>query len=212
MVLARFLPQDEHFFDYFQQAADNAAEVAKALHDLLDHYNEVERKARLVRDLEHRGDEITHQIFNALNRTFVTPLDREDIADLAGRLDDFVDTIEQAVRRMWLYRLDEPTEHVRLLARIIGEQATLITSTVPHLKNRRQWNHMLQCAIDIKRLESEADDVLDRALMEQFEGVNDVHGLIKGIRWGEIYQDLEDATDRAEDIANTLERIVVKNA
>jgi uncharacterized protein len=212
MVLARFLPQDEHFFDYFHEAADNAAEVAKALHDLLDHYDEVERKARLVRDLEHRGDEITHQIFNALNRTFVTPLDREDIADLAGRLDDFVDTVEQAVRRIWLYRIDEPTEHARLLARIIGEQATLIASTIPHLKNRRQWNHMLHCTIDIQRLENEADDVLDRALMEQFEGVNDVHGLIKGIRWGEIYQDLEDATDRAEDIANTLERIVVKNA
>jgi len=109
MVLARFLPQDERFFDYFRKAVENAAEVAQALHDLLENYTEVERKARLVRDLEHRGDEITHQIFDALNRTFVTPLDREDINDLAGRLDDFVDTIEQAVRRIWLYRIDEPT-------------------------------------------------------------------------------------------------------
>ena len=212
MVLARFLPQDEHFFDYFQKAASNAAEVAQALRDLLDHYSEVERKARRVRDLEHQGDEITHQIFDALNRTFVTPLDREDITDLAGRLDDFVDTIEQAVRRIWLYRIDEPTEHARLLARIINDQATLIASTVPHLEDKRKWDHMLHCTIDIQRLENEADDVLDRALMEQFDGVDDVRGLIKGIRWGEIYQDLEDATDRAEDVADTLERIVVKNA
>lgn len=212
MVLARFLPRDEHFFDYFHDAAGNAAEVAQALIDLLDHYSDVERKARRVRDLEHRGDEITHQIFNALNRTFVTPLDREDIANLAGRLDDFVDTIEQAVRRIWLYRIDEPTEHVRLLARIIGEQATLIASTVPHLQNRRQWDHLLHCTIDINRLENEADEVLDKALMEQFDGVDDIRGLIKSIRWGEIYQDLEDATDRAEDIANTLEGIVMKNA
>ena len=212
MVLARFLPRDEHFFDYFHDAAGNAAEVAQALIDLLDHYSDVERKARRVRDLEHRGDEITHQIFNALNRTFVTPLDREDIANLAGRLDDFVDTIEQAVRRIWLYRIDEPTEHVRLLARVIGEQATLIASTVPHLQNRRQWDHLLHCTIDINRLENEADEVLDKALMEQFDGVDDIRGLIKSIRWGEIYQDLEDATDRAEDIANTLEGIVMKNA
>src|SRR6266568_4617606 len=150
MVLARFLPQDERYFDYFHKAVENAAEVAQALGDLLNH-------------------------------TFVTPLDREDITDLAGRLDDFVDAIEQAVRRIWLYRIDEPTEHARLLARIIGEQAALLASTVPHLENRRQWDHLLHCTIDIQRLENEADDVLDRALMEQFEGVNDVHGLIKGI-------------------------------
>ncbi len=212
MVLARFLPQDERFFDYFQKAVENAAETAQALRDLLEDYREVERKARRIRDLEHRGDEITHQIFDALNRTFVTPLDREDITDLAGRLDDFVDTIEQAVRRIWLYRIDEPTEHAQLLARIIGDQAALIASTVPHLRDRRQWDHLLSCTIEIQRLENEADDALDRALMEQFDGVNDIRGLIKGIRWGEIYQDLEDATDRGEDVANALERIVVKNA
>ena len=212
MVLARFLPQDERFFDYFQKAVENAAEVAQAMRDLFDNYSEVERKARRVRDLEHRGDEITHQIFDALNRTFVTPFDREDITDLAGRLDDFVDTIEQAVRRTWLYRMDEPTEHARMLDRIIDDQAKLIASTIPHLENRRQWDHMLHCTIDIQRLENEADDVLDQALMGQFDEVSDIRGLIKGIHWGEIYQDLEDATDRAEDVADTLERIVVKNA
>ncbi|MEO6892279.1 MAG: DUF47 family protein [Ktedonobacteraceae bacterium] len=212
MVLARFLPRDEHFFDYFHEAAANAAEVAQALSDLLDDYSDVERKARRVRDLEHRGDEITHQIYSALNRTFVTPLDREDIADLSSRLDDFVDTIEQAVRRTWLYRIDEPTEHARLLAHIINEQGMLIASIVPLLKKRKQWDDLLHRTIDIHRLENEADEVLDRALMGQFEGVSDIQGLIKAIRWGEIYQDLEDASDRAEDIANTLEGIVVKNA
>ena len=83
---------------------------------------------------------------------------------------------------------------------------------MPHLRDRRQWDHLLGCTIEIQRLENEADDALDRALMEQFDGVNDIRGLIKGIRWGEIYQDLEDATDRGEDVANALERIVVKNA
>jgi predicted phosphate transport protein (TIGR00153 family) len=212
MVLARFLPQDERFFDYFHKAVENAAQVARALDDLFEKYSDVERKARRVRDLEHQGDEITHQIYDALNRTFVTPLDREDITELAGRLDDFVDTIEQAVRRTWLYRIDEPPEHARRLARIIRDQGNLIAETVPHLENRRQWEHMRECIIELERLESEADDVLDNALQEQFNGVTDIPGIIKAIRWGEIYQDLEDATDRGEDIANTLERIIVKNA
>src|SRR5438876_11367541 len=135
MALARFLPRNERFFEYFQKAAENAAAVARVLEDLLEDYTDVERKVRLARDLEHRGDEITHQIFDALNRTFVTPLDREDISDLAGRLDDFVDAIEEAVRRTWLYRIDAPTEHARFLARIIGEQAELISSSVPLLEN-----------------------------------------------------------------------------
>lgn len=211
MVLARFLPQDERFFDYFHKAAANAEEVAKALLDLIEHYEDIERKARLVRDLENRGDEITHQIFDALNRTFVTPFDREDITDLASRIDDFVDTIEQVVRRIWLYRVEEPTEHARRLAHLISEQASLIASTIGYLQNKRQWNHLLESGINIQRIENEADDVLDQALMSQFDGVNDIQSMIKGIRWGEIYQDLEDATDRAEDIADTLERIVVKN-
>ena len=178
----------------------------------MEDYNDVERKALRVRNLERQGDDITHQIFKALNSTFVTPLDREDIADLAGRLDDFVDAIEEATRRIRLYHIDQPTEHARRLARIIDQQAALIASTVPLLENRRQWDKLLQCSIDINRLEGEADDVLDQALTEKFDGVSDIEGLIKAMRWGEIYEHLEDAADRAEDIADTLERIVVKNA
>lgn len=212
MVFAHFLPHDERFFDYFHKDVENAAQVAQALCDLLDNYSDVEHKAKHVQELEHQGDEITHQIFKALYSTFVTPLDREDIADLAGRLDDFVDAIEDATRRIRLYRIDEPTEYARRMAHIIDQQARLIASTVPMLEKRRQWDKLLQCSIDINRLEGEADDVLDQALASQFDGVNDIPGLIRAIHWGEIYQELEEATDRAEDIADTLERIVVKNA
>ncbi len=212
MVLARFLPRDERFFDYFQQAASNAAEVAQALCDLLEHFSDVEGKALRIRNLERRGDDITHQIFKALYSTFVTPLDREDITDLASRLDDFVDAIEEAARRIRLYRINQSTEYARRAANIIDQQAALIASTVPLLENRRQWDKLLQCSIDINRLEGEADEVLDQALAAQFDGVSDIDDLIKAMRWGEIYQHLEDASDRAEDIADTLERIVVKNA
>jgi len=212
MVLARFLPRDERFYDYFQQATRNAAEVAQALCDLLENYHDVERKALHIRTLERQGDEITHQILKALYSTFVTPLDREDIVDLASRLDDFVDAIEEAARRIWLYRIDQPTTQAIRLADIINQQAMLISSTIPLLENGRQWDKLLQCPIDINRLEGEADEVLDQALAGQFDGVNDINALIKATRWGEIHQHLEDAADRAEDIADTLERIVVKNA
>lgn len=212
MVLARFLPRNERFFDYFQQAAENAAQVAQALCDLLEDYNDIEQKALRIRNLERQGDEITHHIFKALYSTFVTPLDREDITDLANRLDDFVDALEDASRRIRLYRIDQPTEHARRFARIIDQQATLIASTVPLLENRKQWDKLLQCSIDINRLEGEADDMLDQALVELFEGVTEIPALVKAMHWEEIYQQLEEASDRAEDIADTLERIVVKNA
>ena len=212
MVLAHFLPQNEHFFDYFHDAVSNAEDVARALDDLFEHYVEVEGKVRRVRDLERKGDDIIHQIFNVLNRTFVTPLDREDIADLASRIDDFVDAIEEAVRRTWLYHIDEPTEYARLLAHIISKQAVLIGKTMPLLQNRREWDQLRQCSIEINRLEGEADDVMDKALMGLFDGAADISSLIKAIRWREIYQYLEDAADYAEDVADTLERIVVKNA
>lgn len=212
MVFAHFLPHDERFFVYFQKDVENAAQVAQALCDLLDNYSDVERKVKHVQELEHQGDDITHQIFKALYSTFVTPLDREDIADLASKLDDFVDAIEDATRRIWLYRIDAPTDYARRMAHIIDQQAQLIASTVPKLEKRRDWDKLLQCSIDINRLEGEADDILDQALASQFNGVNDIPGLIKAIHWGEIYQQLEAATDRAEDIADTLERIVVKNA
>ncbi|HZR44542.1 MAG TPA: DUF47 family protein, partial [Ktedonobacteraceae bacterium] len=114
--------------------------------------------------------------------------------------------------RIRLYRINQSTEYARRAANIIDQQAALIASTVPLLENRRQWDKLLQCSIDINRLEGEADEVLDQALAAQFDGVSDIDDLIKAMRWGEIYQHLEDASDRAEDIADTLERIVVKNA
>ena len=212
MVLARFLPRNERFFDYFIDAASNAREVAQLLVEMLDNYDDVERKVRRMRELERRGDEITHQIYNALNRTFVTPLDREDISDLAGRIDDFVDYVEEVARRMWLYRVEKPTEPAKKLARIISEQAVLIGEAIPYLSNLKESDKLLRFVVDINRLEDEADDVLNTALAALYDDAADIPTLIKAIRWGELYQSLEVATDRGEDVANTLEGIVLKNA
>ena len=212
MVLARFLPTDERFFGYFRDAATNALEAARLLVNLLDQFADVERKARRLRDYEHRGDEITHQIFHALNSTFVTPFDRGDIRDLASALDDFVDYIEEAARRLHLYRIEQTTELAHLLARIIGEQAELLAEAIPMLEYPKQSDKLLRIIVDIHRLENEADDALNHALAGLYDDATDIPSLIKAIRWGELYQQLEDATDRAEDVANTLEGIVLKHA
>ncbi|GIW05040.1 MAG: phosphate transport regulator [Thermomicrobiales bacterium] len=211
MVLARFLPRDERFFDLFRDAAQNATEVAALLAEVLTDPPEAERKVRRLRDLEHRGDELTHQVFNALNSTFVTPLDREDIQALAAELDDFVDDVEEVGRRWWLFRCGPAPASAELLSKIIREQAEVVARAVPLLEDSRRSGELRQHIVEIHRLENEADEALDRALGVQFEGVTDIQSLILAIRWGELHHLLEDATDRAEDIANTLEGIMLKH-
>jgi uncharacterized protein len=213
VVLARFLPRDEQFFAHFRDAAENAAEVAGVLAEVVEHGEDVERKVRRLRDLEHRGDEITHRVFSALNSTFVTPLDREDIQGLASQLDDFVDDMEEAGRRLWLYRLGGKREPARLLARVLREQADLLAQGVPLLEQASKHGPaLLRQTAEIHRLENEADDALNQALATLYDGVTEVPALVQAIRWGEIYGLLEDATDRAEGVANTLEGIVAKHA
>ena len=212
MVLARFLPTDERFFGYFRDAATNVLEAARLLVDLIDHYEDVERKTRRLRDYEHRGDEITHQIFNALNSTFVTPFDRDDIRNLASEFDDFLDYIEEIGQRLHLYRIEQTTEKARLLARIIGEQAVLLAEAIPMLEEAKQHDKLLRITVDIHRLENEGDEVLSQALAGIYDDATDIPSLIKAMRWNELYQQLEDTTDRAEDVANTLEGIVLKHA
>ena len=212
MVLARFLPTDERFFGYFRDAATNALDAARLLVDLIEHYEDVERKVRRLRDYEHRGDEITHQIFHALNSTFVTPFDRGDIRSLASGLDDFLDYLEEAARKLYLYRMEQTTQPARLLARIIGEQAVLLAEAIPLLEQAKQHDKLLRIVVDIHRLENEGDEVLSQVLVGIYDDATDIPSLIKAMRWNELYQQLEDTTDRAEDIANTLEGIVLKHA
>ncbi|MGH2535010.1 MAG: DUF47 domain-containing protein [Thermomicrobiales bacterium] len=213
MVLARFLPRDEQFFQHFQDGAANAAETARLLAEIVAAETDIERKVRRLRDLEHHGDEITHRIFSALNSTFVTPLDREDIRDLAGEIDDFVDDLEEVGRRIALYKLGPAREPAKLFVRILTEQAQFVVDAVKVLEfAAKQRDAMLRSVLELHRLENEADDALNQTLADLYDGVTDVPGLIQAIRWGELYALLEDATDRAEDIANTLEGILLKHA
>jgi predicted phosphate transport protein (TIGR00153 family) len=212
MVLARFLPRDEQFFTYFRDAAANAAEVAAVLSEVVELGDDIERQVRRLRDLEHRGDEISHQIFRALNSTFVTPLDREDIRELTAVLDDFVDDLEEAGRRLLLYRLSESTEPARLFARILREQATILVEALALLEEvGKQAAALKRHVVEIHRLENEADDALSHVLATLYDTASDIPSLVRCIRWGELYGLLEDATDRAEDVADVLEGIVLKH-
>ncbi len=211
-MLTRFLPKNEKFFEHFRHSAQLADEIAQAFLDLLENYTDQERKVANIREIEHRADAVAHTITNALSQTFVTPIDREDIVLLANRLDDFVDAVEDASRRMWLYRIPAPTEHAKKMARIIAAQAKLLTTVMPLLEKPAQAEELRRQALEIRKLESEADVVIDAASASLYDTAGDIPNLVAAIRWGELYQYLEDATDRAQDVANALEEISLKNA
>jgi uncharacterized protein len=208
----RLIPQDARFFDLFNRSAENTLEGARLLDDLLNNYVDIERKARHLKDIEHTGDEITHEVFGALNRTFVTPIDREDISNLASSLDDVIDWIEEVGRRIHLYHIDEPTPIARQFSRVILEQAEQIARAVPLLENRREAAALQRATQEIHRLENEADDLLAGAIAHLYDGVTTVPELIKAMRWNDLYQLLEDTTDNSENVATVLSNIALKHA
>jgi predicted phosphate transport protein (TIGR00153 family) len=208
----RLIPRDERFFDLFNRSAANTLEGAQVLYDLFTNFVDVGRKARHLKDIEHTGDEITHEVFGALNRTFVTPIDREDISNLASSLDDVIDWIEEIGRRMYLYRIDQPTPIAQQFAKVILDQTEQIARAVPLLEDRRQAGTLDRMAQEIHRLENEADDLLAEAIATLYDGVTEVPELIKAMRWNDLYQLLEDTTDKGESVATVLSTITLKNA
>jgi uncharacterized protein len=212
MVFARFLPRNEAFFDEFAAAAANAVEAANLLGEVIDHTSDSARQVHRLRDLEHRGDEITHRIFNALNSTFVTPLDREDIQRLAVEIDDFVDDLEETAQRIHLYRVTEAPEQAHLFVRILQEQAQCLADAIPLLEDvGKNVAGLRKAVVEVHRLENEADDALEHVLAALYDDIPDIPTLIVRLQWRELFALLENATDRAEDVANVLETIVLKN-
>jgi hypothetical protein len=208
--MAKFLltPRDMKFYDLFEQQTATLVTAAEKLVDLFNNYEDVEAKARQLKDLEKQDDAITHEVIGRLHRTFVTPIDREDITLLTHSLDDVMDFIEAAGRTAFLYHIDQPTERCRQLASIVAKVAYELHDVLPRLRHRDQFQRILQQCIEINSLENEADDVHHAALAELFRDCTDACEIIK---WREIYQHMEDATDRGEDVANVLEGIVLKH-
>jgi uncharacterized protein len=201
------LPREGKFFILFEDSANNAADVAKKLRDLLYNWNDVAKGVEEIIEMEHKGDAIAHEIISLVHKTFVTPLDREDIALLAHSLDDIVDFMESAADAMNLYKITQPTARSKELADIIVETTQELQKAVSDLRKRIDLKQILKRCVEINRLENMADKVYRAALAELFEETGNITSILK---WREIYEYMETASDRCEDVANVLEGVAIK--
>ncbi len=204
-----FIPREEKFFDLFEESARNLVRGAGLLAELIEKWENIEERVSEITELEHHGDNITHRIIAQLHATFITPIDREDIAQLADRMDDVMDLIEGAAVDMLIYEVKRPTERAQELADILVRTTSEVSAALPRLRRRNQLNKIPEHCIEINRLENEADTVVRAALAELFHNQIDLADVIK---WREIYDHMETATDRCEDIANVLEGVMIKRA
>jgi uncharacterized protein len=204
--MVRLIPKDNSFFEMFAAMSNNLIDAARALVDLFADYNNVEAKIEDIRRIEHRGDEMTHSIMRKLNQTFITPFDREDIHTLASSLDDVVDFINAACARIIMYRITDPPAEAGELARLILAQCVELEKALAHLQKN---DGVLEHCVEINRLENEADRVSRVGIARLFDNETNPITLIK-IK--ELLEFLETATDKAEDVADVLETVVLKNA
>ena len=209
MVKFSLIPREEMFFTLFEDSARNMVKTAKGLKDLIDNWNNVEARVAEITELEHEGDSITHQIMAQLNRTFVTPFDREDIALLAHTMDDITDFIHAAADAMLIYKIDQPSQRAKELADVIMQGAFEVEKAIGLLRNRSGLKNIPEHCVELNRLENMADRIYRAALAELFEDTAD---LARVIKWREIYDHMESATDRCEDVANVLEGVALKHA
>jgi uncharacterized protein Yka (UPF0111/DUF47 family) len=205
----RLIPKEMVFFDLFERSAANAHEAAKEVHELLEKFDDLPERVKRVKDIEHLGDEITHDVIERLNTTFITPIDREDVHELICRLDDIVDSLDTAVNRLLLYKVPAPIEDARLLAGCILHATGILVEMMPAMRNMKNAAFVRQRCRDVHTQENEGDKIERHALAALFDGGHDPLYVMK---WKNIIEELEDATDRCEDVANVIEGIVLKNA
>jgi predicted phosphate transport protein (TIGR00153 family) len=202
----RLSPRGDDFFQLFEQAADNLVDGAHRLLDFMKSYEDIEHQAQAIKEIELKGDHLTHEIVGKLNRTFITPFDREDIHALATGLDDVVDSIEAVSNRMIAFKIEAPTPQLIEMTDILCHAADEIRKAVHSL---RQLDGLMGFCIEIKNLETRADEISRHLISDLFGREKDPIAVIK---WKEIYGRMEAATDRCEDVANVIESVVVKNA
>lgn len=203
----RLLPREEEFFDLFTEVANRNKDAAQLLRELFE--APPDRRTPLVeaiKRLEHEADQVTHEVVNRLDRTFVTPLDREDIYELASDLDDVMDAMDGTARRAQIFRLGDAPSGVRRLVEVLQRMVAVLAEAVARLK---KGNDVMRFCVEAKQLEEEGDAIYHEALGQLFEHEQDAIELIK---WKEIYDNLEATLDQAEDVANVVESITIKHA
>lgn len=201
-----FLPREIEFFDLFEQASENVVEAGQCLKNLMYNFQEPEKQIQHIKDLEHKGDGLTHDLFYKLNKTFITPIDREDIHALASALDDILDEIDAVAELFRVFKIDHPTPTACKLSEILHESAQEVGKGISLLR-KKNWD-IKDCAIRVNSLENEADQVSLEAISKLFEDEPDPKMVMK---WKEIYENFEMGTDSCEDVVNVLERITLKN-
>ena len=208
-MFGRFLPRETSFFDFFEQHAALTIEGTKEFLSMVTTGANIAAKCRRISDIEHETDTITHRCVEALHKTFITPIDRNDIYRLITKMDDIMDMVEAAADRLALYDVKEMTKEAVDLARCLVSGAEHVLGAVSGIRDLRKSEAILQHCIEINRLENVADSILRGALARLFREEKDPIAVIK---WKEIYETLESATDRCEDVANIIEGVLLENS
>jgi uncharacterized protein len=201
-----FAPRDREFFDLFEEAGRNILQAADLLDRMLRNYPETKDLARDILICEQEGDRITHDLIQRLNQTFVTPIDREDILELASALDDIVDFTEEVADYLGLYKVEAPMEQAQRLAHILMQACRQISEAMPRLRDFKDISHY---TVEIHRLENEGDRVTREAIASLFD--NGIDPMVV-IRWKDLFERLEDAIDATEKVANVISGVVIKNS
>lgn len=205
----RLLPRDETFFDEFEKQGRKTVEGCRAFVALVESPGDIQAQARAISDIEHECDRITHAVVAKLHKTFITPLDRNDIHRLISRMDDVMDFVEAAAERLALYDIREMTKEVADLARVLLASSERVAEAVSGFRDLKNPQRILDKCIEINRLENEADALLRGSLARLFR---EEQNPITIMKWKEIYELLETATDRCEDVANIIEGVVLENS
>jgi len=208
-VAFRFLPQEVGFFDMFEKQVDLAIEGAKLLAAFVDDLEEPGVKARRIKEVEHEADVVTHQTMAMLRKTFVTPFDRNEIHHLTSKLDDILDAMEAAAERLWLYEIPHATVEAKRLAKNLVSATSQLRVAITGLRNvKRERDRVMTACVEVNRLENANDETLREGLAKLFKEEKDPVLIMK---WKEIYEILEEATDRCEDATDVIEGVVLEN-
>ncbi len=203
-----FIPKDQKFFDHFEELADAIEKGSRLFLDILNNFEHSEAKLSTLKEIEHEADRITHIVFAKLHKTFITPLDREDIHSLANKMDSILDIIEGAAVRMYLYAMKKPSKELIELALILDNAIGVVKRVVYALRHRKNSNIIIDACVEIHSIENQGDYLLHQCIARLFQNEKDPFELIKT---KEIYELVEEAIDTCEDVTNIVEGIVLKN-
>jgi uncharacterized protein Yka (UPF0111/DUF47 family) len=206
-MLRRLIPQEYDFFDQFDQAAAHAVSAAKLMLQLTENYADADPIARQLHEVEHACDDVAHKTMDKLNKSFITPLDREDIHAMILRIDDVVDLTNAAAGRMTFFGIDKPTVHAVNMAKQILRGCEKLADAVHGMRSAKYYDQVVLDCIAIHEVENAGDDILHNALTELFRDHKDP---ITVIKWKDIYETMEAVTDCLEDVANVMQGVIVK--